>query len=151
MLCFPLLWRSHGFSNNQLHVNSEAGFVERPMETVLGRTLFVQMEGAVLTSLCCGLDELIQRTRASQHCTDFYLRGWRRLNYELKCYVAVAAASSWVSEGVLNNNVDDDRLLRNTLTTESRSCRTCVSLNTFHNSSGQGWPRWLEERPRQAC
>ena len=82
------------------------------METFLGRTLFVQMEGAVLTSLCCGLDELIQRTRASQHCTDFYLRGGRRLNYELKFYMAVAAASSWVSEGVLNNNVDDDRLLR---------------------------------------
>ena len=32
------------FSNNQLHVNSEARFAERPMETVLGRTLFSKME-----------------------------------------------------------------------------------------------------------
>ena len=32
-------------SNNQLHVNSDARFVENPMETVsLGRTLLVQME-----------------------------------------------------------------------------------------------------------
>ena len=35
------------------------------------------------------------------------------LNHELKYYTAVAAVSSWVSEGVLSNIMDDDRLLRN--------------------------------------
>ena len=48
----------------------------------------------VLASLCCGLDELNQRTRASQHCTDDYLHGWRELNHELKYSLAVAAVSS---------------------------------------------------------
>ena len=101
----------------------------------------------VLASLCCGLDELIQRTRASQHCTDDYLHGWRELNHELKYSLAVAAVSSWVSEGVLNDIMDDDRLLRNyPETIGSRSRRMCVSLKTFRNSRGQGWPRWLEER-----
>ena len=69
--------------------------------------------GAVLASLCCGLDEFIQRTRASQHCTDYCLHVRRRLNQKLKYYMAVAAVQSWVSEGVLNNLMDDDRLLRN--------------------------------------
>ena len=64
---------------------------------------------AVQASLFCGLEGLIQRTRASQHCTDYYLHGWRRLNHELNYYMAVAAVSSWVSEGVLNNIMDDDR------------------------------------------
>ena len=55
----------------------------------------------------------MQRTRASQHCTDYYLHGCAKLNHELKYYMAVAAEPSCVSEGVLNNIMDDDRLLRN--------------------------------------
>ena len=39
--------------------------------------------------------------------------GWARLNHELKHYMAVATVSSWVSEGVVKNIMDDDRLLRN--------------------------------------
>ena len=88
------------FSNNQLHVISEARFVENPMETVSWVVLFFCSIGesmparvlavfgvsmrAVLASVCCALDELIQRTRGSQHCTDCNLCGWRRLNRELK-------------------------------------------------------------------
>ena len=68
---------------------------------------------AVLASLCCGLDELIQKTRASEHCTDFHLHGWARQNHELKYHMAVAAVSSWVPKGVLNDVMEDDRLLRN--------------------------------------
>ena len=70
--------------------------------------------GSLLTSLCCGIDEIIQRTKASQHCTNCYLHGWALLSHELKYYVAVAAATPWVSEGVLND-MDDDRLIRNDL------------------------------------
>ena len=70
---------------------------------------------AMLASLCCGLGELIQRTKASHHCTNYYLHGWALLSHELKYYVAVAAATPWVSEGVLNDVVGDDRLIRNYL------------------------------------
>ena len=41
------------------------------------------------------------------------LHGCARPNHELKDDMAVAAVSSWVSEGVLNNIVDEDRMLRN--------------------------------------
>ena len=60
--------------------------------------------------VCCGLDELIPRTRASQHCADCHLHGWRRLNHELKYFLAVALVSLWVSEGALSNIMDCDLL-----------------------------------------
>ena len=103
-------------------------FVENPMEAVSRVVLsvfkwrkFVDTRfcrigvsmRAVLASLCCWLDESIQRTIASQHCRDHYLHGWVRLNYELSYYMAVAAVSSWMSEGVLNNIMGGDCLLRN--------------------------------------
>ena len=109
------------------HVNSEARFVENPMETVSWVVLYlvkwrkfvdtrfcrrgVSMR-AVVVSLCCGLDESIQRTIASQRCTAYDLHGWERLNHELKSKIGVAAVSSWVSEDVLTN-IGGDRLLRN--------------------------------------
>ena len=68
--------------------------------------------GAVLASLCCGLDEL-NWTIASQHCRDYYLHGWERLNHESSFFMAVAAVSSWMSAGVLNDVMGGDCLLRN--------------------------------------
>ena len=38
--------------------------------------------GDVLSSLCCGLAELLERTKASPHCTDDSLHGWARLTRE---------------------------------------------------------------------
>ena len=77
--------RTHGFPTTNSMSNSEARFAGNPMETVSWVVLYlfkwrkfvvtrfcrkgVSMR-AVLASLCCALDELIQMTRAAQHCTD---------------------------------------------------------------------------------
>jgi hypothetical protein len=66
---------------------------------------------AVLCSLCVGLQQLVQMTRADAHSTDYHLHGFARLCLSLKVYMVIASVASWVPDGLLFEVLEDERLV----------------------------------------
>ena len=78
VLCLPLLLRTQGCSNNQLHVNSEARFAESPMETLSLVVLFFlfRWRKFVETRLCSigvSMRAVLASLGLTRHCTDYDL------------------------------------------------------------------------------
>lgn len=64
----------------------------------------------LIASLSLGLENVIGRIRADKACSDYYIGGFARLSPHVLKYAATAAASAHVSDAVLAELLEDDRL-----------------------------------------
>ena len=68
MLCPPMLLRTHGFRNNQLHVNSQARFAWNPMETVSCVVLYLLTRRKFDDTRFCSVGGSMREVLASLAC-----------------------------------------------------------------------------------
>lgn len=93
---------------------------------------------ALLCSLCCGLEGLVAVTRAQKGATDYHLHGFAKLTTNIKKFCCVATVTGQVSDTLLLDILDDDRVLKHLPKLEA-----CVSeeLKWAHNISEYTWER----------
>ena len=88
----------------------------------------------MVASLCLGLQGLVHMIRQSPDTSDYYIHGFGQLDDETLKYAIVAAMSSNVSDAILIELLEDDRLPRHVAATETglqEECQWVANVKNF--------------------
>eukprot|EP00971_Amphidinium_carterae_P336401 6472763-Amphidinium_carterae.2 len=66
----------------------------------------------LLAACLLGLCDLVAHVRAQHHTSDFYLHGFTRLSKDLKLFLVLGAAVSYVGDALLHLVLEDSRLVK---------------------------------------
>ena len=89
---------------------------------------------SLVASLCLGLQGLVHMIRQSPDTSDYYIHGFGQLDDETLKYAIVAAMSSNVSDAILIELLEDDRLPRHVAAIErglQEECQWVANVKNF--------------------
>ena len=63
----------------------------------------------MVIALLTGVESLVRAVRRHPKTSDYYIHGFGRINEDIKKFMALAAISSYISDGFLSSMLEDDR------------------------------------------
>ena len=123
LLRFRLLSK-HGKLFVRREFRDEVGLLDALHATLMGVWRFAKFSDsrwlsigpscrAVVSSVLCGVHALIQWCRRVKHCSEYYIHGVDRLSDQVRLTCIVGAIGSSVSEALLAEVLEGDRVMRN--------------------------------------